>query len=78
MSGLSKDSEAAEASSLVETKKVYREVEVYNGKLGLVANNISDLWAQWQHPKPIGVTIAAASCVAAFCTFLLAYSWREV
>ena len=76
-SGTSKNTDANDIESLMETKKAYRNVEMYNGKLGLVSNNISSLMEKWQHPKPIGITIMAVSCLAAFCTFVLAYSWRE-
>jgi hypothetical protein len=64
---------SADQSSSMEipenSKAAQRDEEMFGGKALLLTRDLRNAWEKWQHPKPIGMTIAGASVVAALFAF---------
>ena len=58
--------------SLQDSRRDSRELEVYNGKLGVLVDKWVGIGRAWMQPKPLAITIALASGIAAFGVFTLA------
>jgi hypothetical protein len=58
--------------SLQDSRRDTRELEVYNGKLGVLVDKWVGLGRAWLQPKPLAITIALASGIAAAGVFALA------
>jgi len=58
--------------SLQDSRRDTRELEVYNGKLGVLVDKWVGIGHAWMQPKPLAITIALASGIAAFGVFSVA------
>jgi hypothetical protein len=58
--------------SLQDSRRDSRELEVYNGKLGVLVDKWVGIGHAWMQPKPLAITIALASGIVAFGVFTLA------
>jgi len=51
--------------SLQDSRRDSRELEIYNGKLGVLVDKWVGIGHAWMQPKPLAITIALASGIAA-------------
>ena len=57
--------------SLQDSRRESRELEIQTGKLGVLVNRWMEVGKAWTQPKPLAITIALASGVAAACIYRL-------
>jgi hypothetical protein len=58
--------------SLQDSRRDSRELEIYNGKLGVLVDKWVGIGHAWMQPKPLAITIALVSGIAAFGVFSMA------